>query len=124
MNSESRCLLLVDDDVLVRDAVAAMLQDEGFEVVEAADAAEAIELFRGGLQVAAMMTDVDLGAGPSGVELADTLRELQPDLRVIFITGRLTSLSGRVFGDREAVLPKPFASDALSRVVKRMTSPE
>ena len=99
-----------------------MLEQEGFEVVEAADAVEAIELFRGGLEVAALMTDVDLGAGPSGAELADALHQLRPDLRVIFITGRLASLSGRAFDVREAVLPKPFASDALSRVVKRMTA--
>ncbi len=124
MNDACRCLLLVEDDDLVRDTVALMLEEEGFEVVEAADAIQAIELFQGGLNVTALMTDVDLGAGPSGADLADALHRLRPDLRVIFITGRMASLDGRAFDVREAVLPKPFASDALSRVVRRMTAPQ
>ena len=122
MKSLSRCLLLVEDDDLVRDTVALMLEEEGFEVIEASDARQALGLIDGGLDVMAMLTDIDLGAGPSGIELADALHRMRPDLRVIFITGRTGSLAGRVMDDREAVLPKPFASEALSRIVRRMTS--
>lgn len=119
--SITRCLLLVEDDRLVRETVAAMLEDEGFEVVEACDATAALTLVKEGLDVPLIVTDVDLGAGPSGTELADMLRRLRPDLRIIFITGRLSSLADRDSDDREAVLPKPFAGEALSRLVRRMT---
>ncbi|MGI4809912.1 MAG: response regulator [Janthinobacterium lividum] len=117
-----RCLLLVEDDPLVRETVAAMLEDEGFEVVEAADADAAIALVRGGLEASLIVTDVDLGVGPSGAELADKMRHLRPDMRIIFITGRLSSLADRDVSDHEAILPKPFASEALSKLVRRMTS--
>ncbi len=117
-----RCLLLVEDDPLVRETVAAMLEDEGFEVVEASDAEAALALVRDGLDAPLIVTDVDLGAGPSGAELADMLRRMRPDMRIIFITGRLSSLADRGADDREAILPKPFASEALSRLVKRMTT--
>lgn len=117
-----RCLLLVEDDPLVRETVAAMLEDEGFEVVEAADADAALALVRDGLDAPLIVTDVDLGAGPSGAELADILRRLRPDMRIIFITGRMSSLANRDVDDREAILPKPFASEALSRLVRRMTN--
>ena len=119
--SITRCLLLVEDDPLVRETVSAMLEDEGFEVVEACDAAAALSLVRSGLDVPLIVTDVDLGAGPNGAELADMLRRLRPDLRIIFITGRLSSLADRESDDHEAILPKPFASEALSRLVRRMT---
>jgi CheY-like chemotaxis protein len=120
--SPTRCLLLVEDDPLVRETVAAMLEDEGFEVVEAADAVQALDLVRDGLDAPLIVTDVDLGAGPSGAELADMLRRLRPETRIIFITGRMSSLADRHVDEREAILPKPFASEALSKLVRRMTN--
>jgi two-component system, OmpR family, response regulator len=116
-----RCLLLVEDDELVRDTVALMLEEEGFEVIEAASAAEALRLVRDGLETPVIVTDVDLGAGPSGADLADALHRLRPDVRIIFITGRLASLGDRMLDEREAILPKPFESTALSRLVRRMS---
>ena len=114
------CLLLVEDDILVRTTVALMLEDDGFRVVEASTAAEARNLMHGGLRAVVMVTDVDLGAGPSGMELADQLRAEQPDLAIIFITGRLASLAGRRLSLREAILPKPFEGSALSQLVREM----
>ncbi len=114
------CLLLVEDDVLVRMTVALMLEDDGFSVVEAATAAEAQRLMQGGLDAMVVVTDVDLGAGPSGTELADRLRDQRPDLPIIFITGRTASLAGRRLDLREAILPKPFEGSELSQLVRRM----
>lgn len=119
-NPAGLCLLLVEDDPLVRDTVAMMLEEEGYEVIEAADAPAALQMVRNGLNAPLIVTDVDLGPGPSGADLADELRRLRPELSIIFITGRTTSLQGRVPHDREAVLPKPFESDTLSRLVKQM----
>ncbi len=114
------CLLLVEDDVLVRTTVAMMLEDEGFCVVEAATAGEAQGLIQDGLDASVMVTDVDLGAGPSGPELADWLHGQRPDFAIIFITGRTASLAGRRQNVREAMLPKPFEGSALSELVRKM----
>ncbi len=114
------CLLLVEDDVLVRLTVALMLEDDGFTVIEASTAAEAQRLMQGGLNAMVVVTDVDLGAGPSGVDLADQLRSQRPDLAIIFITGRVASLAGRRLNLREAILPKPFEGSALSQLVRDM----
>ena len=116
----STCLLLVEDDPLVRDTVAMMLEEEGYDVVKAADARGAMQMVRNGLDAPLIVTDVDLGPGPSGADLADELHRLRPDLSIIFITGRTTSLQGRILHDREAILPKPFGSELLSRLVKQM----
>ncbi|GAC1343135.1 MAG: hypothetical protein NVSMB18_18360 [Acetobacteraceae bacterium] len=116
----NRCLLLVEDDPLVRDTIALMLEEEGYEVVEAADAAGALRLVRDGLDAPLIVTDVDLGPGPSGADLADELHRLRPELAIIFITGRVASLQHRTLDHREAVLPKPFESDTLARLVRRM----
>ncbi len=120
MGATPRCLLLVEDDALVRETVTAMLEDEGFEVVGASAADEALALIERGLDTPLIVTDVDLGAGPSGAELADRMRRLRPGVRIIFITGRLSSLANREADENEAILPKPFRSEALSRLVRRM----
>ena len=114
------CLLLVEDDVLVRTTVAMMLEDDGFSVVEASTATEAMQLMQGGLNAVVIVTDVDLGVGPSGMELADQLRGLRPDLAIIFVTGRTAYLTGRRLAGREAILPKPFEGSELSRLVREM----
>jgi len=114
------CLLLVEDDILVRTTVALMLEDDGFRVVEASTAAEAQRLMQGGLNAVVMVTDIDLGAGPNGLELADQLRSQQPDLAIIFITGRVASLAGRRPNQREAILPKPFEGSTLAQLVRQM----
>ncbi len=100
-----------------------MLEDDGFKVIEASTAPEAMHLMHGGLDAAVMVTDVDLGAGPSGMELADRLRELRPEIAVIFITRRTASLDGRPPDFREAVLPKPFEGSALAELVRQMVPP-
>ncbi len=122
MADNQSCLLLVEDDTLVRMTVALMLEDDGFGVVEAATAEEALQLMRGGLNAPAMVTDVDLGAGCNGMELADQLRALSPDMAIVFITGRVASLAGRALGPREAVLPKPFEGAELARLVRSMVA--
>lgn len=65
-----------------------------------------------------VITDIDLGPGISGLELADRLRACRPGLPVVFITGRVASLCGRVLGPCEAVLLKPFEGDALMRLLE------
>ena len=119
--SARNCLLLVEDDELVRMTVALMLEDDGFGVVEASSAHEALRLIRDGLQAAVLVTDVDLGAGPSGVQLADDLRVLQPGIGIVLITGRPASIGMRAGKANEAVLAKPFQGKDLSRLVRGVT---
>lgn len=119
-DSDRICLLLVEDDVLVRMTVALMLEDDGFRVVEAASATEAMGLIQEGLEATVVVTDIDLGAGPNGLELADNLHSLRPDAAVIFITGRTASLAGRELMQKEAVLSKPFEGSDLARLVREL----
>ena len=140
-NLGPNCLLLVEDDPLVRLTVAMLMEDYGFQVSQAATAEEAISVMEGGLDAPVLVTDVgrlpmehgvdhadelvtdvDLGAGLTGPQLADHLRKRRPDLLVVFITGRPASLGGRPTGPREAMLPKPFEAGALASLVNRMVT--
>lgn len=109
----SPCLLLVDDDPMVRTLLTVGMQDEGFAVVEADSGEAALDLLAGGLEPSVVVTDIDLGQGCNGVELADRLSRSHPGLRVILMSGR-----GRPEGlaARRPLLVKPFPLAALSRL--------
>jgi DNA-binding response OmpR family regulator len=82
-------VLYVDDDDLVRELVAMILEEAGFEVVVAAHAAAAHhvldrkieQLFR------VVITDINLGVGPDGWAVARHARELDSAVPVIYVTG-------------------------------------
>jgi DNA-binding response OmpR family regulator len=101
-------LLFVEDDALIREVVSEYLHDHGFDVVEAATAEDAMLRVVDTPVPPLVVTDIDLGAGRSGIELADALRERWPEVAVIFVTGRLDRLDGRCSSPREAALGKPF----------------
>ncbi len=110
-------LLLVEDDELVRLTVAMTLEDLGFMVFEATTGEAALQQLKAGLDTDILITDIDLGPGISGLQLADQVRALRPGLPVVFVTGRTPTLQGRPLREREAHLPKPFEGETLARVV-------
>ncbi len=80
-------ILLVDDDADVRAVAAAMLDEAGYQVVEAGSGGAALEcLERHAGQVALMIADIAM-PGMSGVELAHAARRGRPDLPIVFVTG-------------------------------------
>ena len=67
-----------------------------------------------------LVTDIDLGPGMSGLQLAEVVHALRPGLPVVLVTGRPANLAGRPPREGEAYLPKPFGAEALARVVRRL----
>ncbi|HEX8480864.1 MAG TPA: PAS domain S-box protein [Allosphingosinicella sp.] len=78
--------LLIDDEALVRDSTAGMLEDLGYEVVQAASAEEALRLIDAGLRPEVMMTD-HLMPGMNGTELAHIVQARLPGLPVLIVSG-------------------------------------
>ncbi len=112
-------ILLVEDDPMVRRLAHRILGRSGFEVLEAADAAAALE-------VAAtlaeppdlLLTDVVM-PGLSGPELFESLSRRWPDLAVLFISGYPTETTPEFdLSDGAKSLRKPFTAAALIRKVR------
>lgn len=80
-----RTVLVVEDDPLLRELLVAALQQRSFGVVAAASAAEAREMFHAN-DPDGMLLDVDLGTGPNGFDLAETLLTAAPGAGVVFLT--------------------------------------
>jgi PAS domain S-box-containing protein len=82
-----RTILLVEDEDEVRDAVRRQLESLGHRVVMATAAAEALLLLQSAGGPDLLVTDVVLGTGISGIDLALTARTSRPGLPVIFMSG-------------------------------------
>jgi len=118
-------VLVVEDESGIRNLVSARLRREGYRVVEAADAEEALELTSlEGDEIALLISDVVM-PNRSGASLASELREARPDLPVIFMSG----FAGEEFSDLTRDFPgaefvaKPLRMESLVGLVRRLVSP-
>jgi DNA-binding NarL/FixJ family response regulator len=89
-------ILLVEDEVLARLALAAMLESGGFRVIQAGSAEEALEVLGAGLDIRAVVTDVELSTGGiNGFELARRVHE-KHQLGVVVVSGRVAPDAGEL----------------------------
>ncbi len=113
-------VLLVEDESLVRMTAADLLSDEGYRVVEAANADEALRLLSeapDGFDI--VFSDVVM-PGMSGVELGQQIRRRHPGLPVVLTSGYSHVLAEEGRHGFE-LLHKPYAVDDVSRVLRRVT---
>lgn len=80
-----RSVLVVEDDALLRELVASLLESKGFVVETAANASDARRVFERG-DHDALVLDVELGPGPNGFDLAHSLLAKSPHTAVLFLT--------------------------------------
>lgn len=116
------CVLLVEDEKVVRALASKALKDRGYEVLEAenAEAAEVIWNARKE-DIDLLVTDVIM-PGRDGKRLAEQLRRERPELCVLFMSGYDDALltSHAVFEDDTEFLPKPFSVDGLAGKVRHV----
>jgi signal transduction histidine kinase/ActR/RegA family two-component response regulator len=113
-------VLVVEDDVLVRDTVTRLLRGLGYRVLEAANADSALAVLRSDAAVHLLFTDVVLPGRIGGRELAVEGRKIRPELRVLFTSGYTQNSivhHGRL-DDGVSLLSKPYKKDALARIVR------
>jgi CheY-like chemotaxis protein len=108
-------ILIVEDEALVRVDAAEFLRQGGYRVHEAVNASDAMESLRLKFTVDLLFTDINLGKGMNGIELALWALANLPRVKVLVTTGEtLKAVFPRALG---MILPKPYAySDLLERV--------
>jgi DNA-binding response OmpR family regulator len=109
-------ILIVDDELLIRESLADYLTDCGYETLTAAAGEEALELYET-RNVAAMVTDLCLG-GSDGLVLINALRERGETVPIIVMSGGALELARKLGAD--ATLTKPFRPYALEQVLEKL----
>lgn len=114
------CILLVEDEWLIRELFAEELIVAGFEVREAADGDRAAALIEAQPDYFSLLvTDIHMPGGLDGIGVARMLRTRRPDIPLIYMTARPDALNGRwPLGTRDHLLRKPFAFPKLLSAVR------
>jgi two-component system, cell cycle sensor histidine kinase and response regulator CckA len=118
----SETVLLVEDEEPVRNITSRLLQALGYRVVEAENGEEALRLFNAyNGKIDLLLTDVVM-PGLGGREVAEALRALNPDLKVLFQSGYTddTVVRRGILRSEVAFLKKPFTLDVLARKVREV----
>ena len=120
-DSESRArILLVEDDAPQRSTLAGFLRKQGFEILEAASAAEARTAAAAAEAVDLLLTDLRLG-GPDGIALLEALKPEHPDLEALVLTafGTVEDAVRAMRAGAYDFLAKPVDLDRLEALVRK-----
>jgi two-component system, cell cycle sensor histidine kinase and response regulator CckA len=115
-------ILLVEDEPAIRALAKMVLQREGYLLVDAGSAEEALQIcqqYKGTIHL--LLTDMGLPK-MNGRDLADQLTQVMPSIKLLFMTGEgddAMERDGTLSSDSH-LLHKPFAPDALSRTVRQV----
>jgi nitrogen-specific signal transduction histidine kinase len=118
----SETILLVEDEDAVRTLAGRMLRRKGYRVLDARHGGEALEILGAYLgRVDLVLTDIVM-PGMGGTELARRVREMRPNVPLLFMSGyshgEIEQRGG--FAPDEAFLQKPFTADELARQVREV----
>jgi CheY-like chemotaxis protein len=118
--------VVAEDEIAVRHLVARVLVEQGFEVLEAADGSQALELVTGADtdgRLRLVVTDLAMPR-MGGRELAEQLLDRGYRVPLLFITGYTEEDVERLglLGNGQEVLRKPFAPEALADRARRLVS--
>ena len=115
-------ILIVEDDVFIREVAEMMIQDWGHQTLAASDVDEALVLLRSPQQIDVLFTDIYLKAlVHGGCDLAHQAIALRPNLRVLYTTGNsLTDKMKALLVEGTHFLRKPYTQHQLQNSVKEL----
>jgi CheY-like chemotaxis protein len=121
VTSKSWVVLVVEDEILVRMAVVADLEDEGFTVFEAANADAAIVLLQAQPSINLLLTDVEMPGSMDGLKLAEAVRNRWPPVKIIVVSGHFKVSDGDL-PEGGRFFAKPYLGSAIVTAFREMVA--
>ena len=121
-NGSGERLLVVEDEATIRLLLVEVLQEAGYQVMAAEDGATSMRILETSAPFDLLVTDVGLPGGMNGRQVADAARSMQPQIKVLFITGYADKAA---VGDGDLppgmdVMTKPFEITALTQRLREL----
>ena len=111
-------VLVVDDECFVRMGAVQLVEQAGHQVIEAANADDAIRILESRTDVEIVLSDVKMPGSMDGLELIRVIRTRWPPIRLILTSGKaLAAQSAMPLGS--VFLSKPFAYQELAGALER-----
>ncbi len=110
-------VLVVEDEPLQRILATTVVEDAGFDVIEASNADEAIAILESRSDIRIVFTDIDMPGSMDGLRLAAVIRNRWPPVELIVTSGMLTS-SQIVLPARGKFFSKPYDPDVIAAALR------
>jgi len=114
---DAQTILVVEDEILIRFILADSLRDIGFQVLEAGDGDEGLQILNSGQVIDLIVTDVRMPGEVDGMELTRRSKSLAPGRPVIVCSAHL--YESEAFPANE-FLAKPYSIAALAEAIARL----
>ena len=111
-------VLLVEDELLVREVASEDLKEAGFDVTPASDGDEALAILRDTIEFDLLFTDIRMPGSVDGWELAREAKQTIPGLKVIYATG--LGDAGDALAEGECYVRKPYNLKDLRQALDRL----
>lgn len=113
-------ILVVDDEVFIRESIADFLKEFGFDIITSPDADDALRIFQSNDSLDIILTDIKM-PGMSGIELLEKIHSLSPEKPVILMTAyaELDSAINAIRKGAFDFLIKPYRPEQLLNVIEK-----
>lgn len=113
-------VLVVEDDALIRMTAAEIFLYADYDVVEAGNADEAIEILEQRLDIRIVFTDIEMPGSMDGLRLAAAIRGRWPPIKIIAASGRV-AVTMLQLPEGSRFLPKPYSDRDLLSALRDLT---
>jgi CheY-like chemotaxis protein len=114
-------ILIVEDELLIRRNAVEMIEEAGFEVVEAANADEAIAILEGRLDITVVFTDIQMPGSMDGLKLAAAVRDRWPPIKIVATSGQVR-LGPDDLPEGGRFLPKPYGPVEIMKTLRELVA--
>jgi two-component system, response regulator PdtaR len=117
-----QCVLVVEDEVVVRMSVAAYLRDCGYQVIEAKTADEAMAVLGTQTKIDVVFSDILMPGSMDGLALSRWLHRMQPEIKILLTSAivRAAEIAGQLSADETALMSKPYDYEELRRRIETL----
>jgi len=116
-------ILVVEDDFLIRISAVEMIEEAEFDVVEAANADEAMEILEARLDITVVFTDIQMPGSMDGLKLAAAVRGKWPPIKIVATSG-IVNVRKVDLPEGGRFLPKPYSSAEIVGTLRELTGAE
>ena len=113
-------VLVVEDETFTRMDVVEVLRGPGFDILEAANADDAILLLECNSDIRLIFTDIDMPGSMNGLKLATAVRDRWPPISILATSGHFKMKSGDFPADARFI-PKPYGSAQIIAAIRDLT---
>lgn len=114
-----QAVLVVEDEPLLRLMALDLVEEAGFEAVEARNADEAIRVLEARTDIHIVFTDVDMPGSMDGLKLAAAIRDRWPPIEIIITSGHVR-LDDSSIPVNTVFFPKPYDHSEVTNTIRWM----